>query len=277
MTKQLLAGFAVCTSFLWADFSYQQTSKMTGGAMVKMMASFSKQMSEPTVSTVLVKGDRMAHINSRTAVITDLKSGTLTTIDFQRQTYSVVTFAQMAAMINSVGQQGGDQGANFKISVKQTGQTRQIGNFATTEAVLTLEMGSADQQKGNQGPMVMVNDMWLASRVPGYGEVKAFHARMAKTGTWAPDSSVGGFGASRSGMAKGMQEVSQEIAKMDGVPVFVVMKMTGQGAPGAGSGVLMEVTTETGNFSSAPVDGSKFDIPAGFKQVESQMLKRGRR
>jgi hypothetical protein len=347
MTKQLLAGLAVCTSFLWADFSYEQTSKMTGGAMVKMMATFSKQMREPMVSTVLIKGDRMAHINSRTAVITDLKSETITTIDFQRQTYSVATFAQVAAMMNSVGQPRGEQGANvnFKISVKQTGQTRQIGNFVTTEAVMTLEMENADQQKGNQGSMVMINDMWLAPHVPGYGEVKAFHARMAKTGAWAPDSSVGGFGAGRSGMAKSMQEASKEIAKMDGVPVFVVMKMTGQGGPEAGPGgqssqssgqqtqqqeekpsvgsvlggrfggfgglgrrkqqdqtqtdqqsgqtqsktqtqgatsssepgVLMEVTTETGNFSSAPVDGSKFEIPAGFKQVESQMLRRGKR
>jgi hypothetical protein len=45
----------------------------------------------------------------------------------------------------------------------------------------------------------------------------------------------------------------------------------GGGAPqgsGDASGSLMEMTTEMGGFSSAPVDAAKFEIPAGFKQVE---------
>ncbi len=44
-------------------------------------------------------------------------------------------------------------------------------------------------------------------------------------------------------------------------------------APHAGdsSGALMEITSEMSNFSSAPVDPSRFAVPAGFKQVESEM------
>lgn len=44
-------------------------------------------------------------------------------------------------------------------------------------------------------------------------------------------------------------------------------------APGA----LMEITTESSGFSSAPVDESKFEIPAGFQQVDPQANRRGRR
>ena len=47
-----------------------------------------------------------------------------------------------------------------------------------------------------------------------------------------------------------------------------------QQQPGAGAGLLMETTMESGNFSSASVDGSKLEVPAGFKQVESEMMKR---
>jgi hypothetical protein len=43
------------------------------------------------------------------------------------------------------------------------------------------------------------------------------------------------------------------------------------------SGALMEMTTELSGFSSAAVDGSKFEVPAGFKQVESEMKKGARR
>jgi hypothetical protein len=39
----------------------------------------------------------------------------------------------------------------------------------------------------------------------------------------------------------------------------------------------MEMTTELSGFSSAPVDPSKFEVPAGFKQVESEMMKAMRR
>jgi hypothetical protein len=48
-----------------------------------------------------------------------------------------------------------------------------------------------------------------------------------------------------------------------------------QGGPPAG--ILMETTTELSGFSSAPADPSKFDVPAGFKQIEAEMLKQTRR
>jgi hypothetical protein len=51
----------------------------------------------------------------------------------------------------------------------------------------------------------------------------------------------------------------------------------GQGQPVDASGSLMEMTMEVSGFSSAPVDGSKFEIPAGFKQVEPDAMQHHRR
>ena len=42
------------------------------------------------------------------------------------------------------------------------------------------------------------------------------------------------------------------------------------------SSSLIEMTTESSNFSSAPVDASRFSAPAGFKKVESEMMKHQR-
>jgi hypothetical protein len=39
----------------------------------------------------------------------------------------------------------------------------------------------------------------------------------------------------------------------------------------ANGGALMEMTIELTNYSSASVDPSKFEIPGGFKKVESPM------
>jgi hypothetical protein len=43
------------------------------------------------------------------------------------------------------------------------------------------------------------------------------------------------------------------------------------GGDPATAGVLLESQTETGNFSTAPVDPNSFQIPAGYKQVTSPM------
>jgi hypothetical protein len=44
----------------------------------------------------------------------------------------------------------------------------------------------------------------------------------------------------------------------------------------SGPALLLEMTTELTSFSSAAVDASKFDVPAGFKQVDSDLVRRGR-
>jgi hypothetical protein len=53
----------------------------------------------------------------------------------------------------------------------------------------------------------------------------------------------------------------------------------GQQAQGSttASGTLMEMTMEMSGFSAAPVDGSKFEVPAGFKQVEPDAMQHRRR
>ena len=35
----------------------------------------------------------------------------------------------------------------------------------------------------------------------------------------------------------------------------------------------MELTTDLTNFSSSPVDESKFEVPAGFKKVQNDLEK----
>jgi hypothetical protein len=42
------------------------------------------------------------------------------------------------------------------------------------------------------------------------------------------------------------------------------------------SAILIEATTESSGFSSASVDPSKFEIPAGFKQVQPDIERQGR-
>ena len=64
------AAFALFSNTaLFADFQYQQTTKITGGFLASMARFAGKQATEPTTSTVAVKGNRMVHLSPRSAEI----------------------------------------------------------------------------------------------------------------------------------------------------------------------------------------------------------------
>ncbi len=342
------AVLVLAASGLWADFSMEQTSQITGGAlagMMKLAGAFSRQAREPQHTTVAVKGDRMAHLSQYHAQIIDLSKETITSIDFQKKTYSVMTFAQMKQMLDNLSermhQQKSEQGApdvKFKVSVNPTGQTKQIAGYDAKETILKLEMEGTDQKTGQTGAMTVISDMWLAPRVAGYQEVIDFHKRMAQKLDWTPGSNMM---MARPDMAKAMAELYKQSGSLDGIPVYQVVKMgaSGDAAAGAGAGAgagaapppqsesqaakpslgdamgsalggklgrfggfgrkkkdtsseqassstpppaaaqpqggapdsLMEMTIEVTSFSSAPVDSAKFEVPAGFQQVEPQL------
>ena len=317
----------------FGDFSYDETSKITGGMMagvMKFAGAFSKQAREPMVSTVAVKGNRMVHGSQHHASVIDLDSETITEINFDKKQYSVMTFAQMKQMMDEMSQKMKSSSdaqkadVHFNVSAKDTGEKKTISGYDTHEMILTMEMEGTDKETGNKGGMVVTSDMWIAPKASGYEEIAEFHKHMAKKLDWTP-SSMGMMGA-RPDMAKGMAELAKESSKLNGMPVFQIVKMgvhaegqpqNGQpaaqqqqdqqtdkpslgsllggkfgrkkkdesssdgGAPpqgsGDASGSLMEMTMEMGGFSSAAVDPSKFEIPAGFKQVEPEAGQHRRR
>ena len=333
---------AVCLP-AFGDFSYEQTAKITGGMMAGMMkfaGAFSKQAREPMVTTVAVKGDRMVHWSTHHASIIDLDKETITSVNFDKKQYSVMTFAQMKQAIEDASQkmksspEAQKADMNFKVSVKDTGEKKQIGGFDTHETILTMQMEGTDQKTGNTGGMQIITDMWVAPKVAGYDEITAFYKRMGQKLDWAP-TGLGAMG-NRPDLAKGFAELYKESSKLNGMPVFEIVKMgvhaegqpqSGQqaaqappqnqeqqqqterpsigsvlggkfggfgrkkkspdqeqdqpqgqpGAPGDASGTLMEMTMELSAFSSGPVDGSKFEVPGSFKQVEAESMQKGRR
>jgi carbon monoxide dehydrogenase subunit G len=345
------------TATLMADFSYQQNSKITGGAIagaMRVAGAFSSKAREPMAATILVKGHRMAHLNADTAQIIDLDKETITSVNYAKKTYSVMTFEQMKQMMQEMadrmGQKTDDADVNFKANVRETGQSKVVGGLNAKEVILTMTMEGTDKKSGQQGAMNILSDMWLAPDIPGYAEVRDFHRLMATKIGWTPGQNFGAMmGRNGNGMGKGMADMAKEMAKLDGVPVLQVMTVNAQGTgdpagqSGAGgarsenprsenppqnsdaasqsaaaealgrlgrlggfgglgrkkkdadsnnqptpssqsqgntnaaSGALMEITTESSGFSSAPVDASKLEVPAGFKEVEPEMGRRGRR
>jgi hypothetical protein len=234
-----IAGIgAVAAGTLLADFTYQETSTVTGGAiaaMLKVAGVFSKSAREPIQATVSVKGDRMLHRSKTHASVIDLSTQTITSIDFQKKTYSVMTFDEMKQALEQMQQRmkQNDKGEmKFSVSAKATGNTKPISGFDCKEMVMTMTMEGTDEKSGQKGGMTITTDMWIGQGVPGYGEVRNFYRRMAEKLNWTPG---GNMFMQNPDAAKGMAEVYKEVAKLDGVPMQQMITMGAAGQP-AGDG-----------------------------------------
>jgi hypothetical protein len=313
-------------SALFADFSYRESTKITGGMMAGMMkvaGVFSKTAREPMDATVAVKGNRLVHRGSNTMSLIDLDARTITTVDLQKKQYSVLTFEEMKqAMENLAKKMKQDQKAEMKmrVSAEPTGKSKEISGYNAKEILMKIAMEAHDQKNNQSGSMVVFTDLWIAENVAGYSEIADFYKRMSEQLNWTPG---GGMFAQQPEVAKGMAEAFKEVAKMNGAPVFqkIVMGPEGiappnsdaptpaadqkqqpkpslgsalggalggrfgrkkqdpqpqeqsQPQPASGSAsALIEMETTYSNFAPA-ADASLFEIPAGFKQVESEMKK----
>ena len=377
----------------FADFQYSETTKITGGSIVslaKFAGAFSQQagqMTAPVNSSVLVKGNRMARINQDKTEIIDLDQGTITQIDSTKKQYSVVTFQEMKQAMEDALKKAQQQpqqptpappGNNppppemkFKVTVTNTGASKQVAGLSATESILKMAVDAKDRQTNQTGNLAITNDMWMVPEIPGYSEVRDFERRMAlKMGSMFSGATSSNLSpamlASQPGMMSGMADMAKEMSKLKGVPVSQIMRMgstadgsplpaaseaplpqsngpnagdiAGQaannaansatntatanvenkagshmggfgnvatglgnlglggfhkkkqqqpqqesqsqpapaqgGAPAQNMAVLIESTTEMTNFSSAPVDGSRFAVPAGYTKVLSEYQKK---
>jgi hypothetical protein len=357
MIRQFLAMLSICALFAaraQADFSYEQTTKMTGGAladMIKMGGVFTKGAREPQKSTVLVKDHKIAHLTKDRMSIVDVDAETITEVNFEKKTYSVMTFDEMKKLFAEMQRRYNGQAAkpqmDVQVDVKDTGEKKSINGLDTREMLMTMNMESTDPQTGKAATVAVITDSWIAAEIPGYADVRALHRLMAERIGWTPGMNPMGQG----GFSAGMVRMTREVAKLDGMPVLQVTRVKLAGDPGAATtgsggapqatapsptedatqaasnaaqqeaiaqasraggaagriggaalggmlgglgkksksapsqtsqgqapaqsapGVLMEMTTEMTSFSSAAIDASRLQVPAGLQKVDNEAAK----
>lgn len=216
---------ALGAPFTLADFRYDQTSRMTGGAMMSMMkmaAKFNKSAMEPVNTMVAVKGNQMVMNHGKTATIYDLDKETITEINFEKNEYSVTTFAEMKAfMEKAMKNKPAGSDANIDVDVKETGKEEVIAGMKAREFLMSMKLQAANPQTGKTSEMQMEMSNWMVPKLPGYDEMSAFHKRMAEKLDYA-----GMFGGmAQQGMGKGMAEAAKKMSSMDGVPVLQIVRM----------------------------------------------------
>jgi hypothetical protein len=238
---------------LLADFSYEQTSKVTGGtAASKMKAAGASQEIRTSVS---VKGDRLMHGDDVHAQVFDLAKETVTVIDYQQETWQIMTFAEISKALDEISKKAKDD-------PKGEVQVKVSSTAGTTLTADIRETGKRPHQ------MSITMEMRMAPKVAGYRESADLLRRLEEKLTWNPDQSVAmptsilaaTFGYTRA--RRGMAEVCKEMSKVEGMPSLVEIRMT-EDQP------VFEMTSELSNFSTATIEESRFSVPAGFKKVDS--------
>jgi hypothetical protein len=284
------------------DFQYQETTQITGGALMGMMkfaSHFSKQAKDvgaPIISSVYVQGNRMARFDPQAIQIIDLDAGTITNVDLQKHTYTRMTFEQMRQQFDQAVQQAKAQQAtqqttasqpqqkpddvqvSFKVNVRNTGSTKQVSGVGANEAILTMEMIGTNTTNGQQGAFAITNDMWMAPEIPGYDELRDFQKRFAvKMGEAFSGSNVtASLTAMQPAAAQGMSDMVKEMSKLKGIPVEQIMRMgataNGEPLPAASeaplppspSGPEMPSANEVARQSASDAITSKLGSFGGF-------------
>jgi hypothetical protein len=269
-TPQLLVlAFTLASpSWLFADYTYQETTQITGGSllsMMKMVGSFSSQArkaGDPVVSTIYLKDNRMAKVSPDHIEIIDLDKETITQIDNIKRTYTVMTFRQLKEQMEQARREmekhqgerptaapanpdANDVKMSFDVKVRKTGAEKQVSGLNSKEAILTMTMNATDQKSQQSGSMAVTNDMWMVPEIPGYDQVRDFDKRMAEK----MGPIFAGIGqdfskmfAQNPGANQALGDMAKEMQKLDGVPVMQIMRMgsttNGQPIPAASEAPL---------------------------------------
>ena len=245
MTSKSLAFAALTLTLapLQADFSYQETTKITGGSLTKMMKFVpgGGKMFEPKTSSVYLKGDRLVHVMPDTMSIIDLASETMTEVNLEKKTYATITFAEMREAMEKMAARMQEAMAkskksnepapqfDMKMSIKGTGQTRSISGIDTRQYIMLIDVNvKAEPGAAPVGMSEIETDMWMAKKIPGYDEVQAFYVRMSKKMGYSPNMNP--LLMQQAGSAEGMKKAAEEMAKLDGTPVLTITRMKGTSA-----------------------------------------------
>jgi hypothetical protein len=261
----LLSGVA------YADASYEQTSQITGGTLTDVIRSVSflgkatKELLAPTNSLTMVHGNQKAVINKSSTEIIDLDKETLTHIDTEKKTYSVMTFAQMRQAVANMmkkmqqappqqapgaQQPKSDLKTSFEVAVKNTGVSKTVNGLNAQEQVVEMQMhvtdpNGAGTEAQNTATYTVTTDAWISPDPPEVKEIQAFDLRMGKKMSEGVDLSAfakpGGAGAglaqmfgSKPGTAEAMAQMGKEMAKLKGTRVMEVTRMGGDAPAAAG-------------------------------------------
>lgn len=324
--RRAIVAAALCASATptWAaaqGLQYTQRSKTEmGGPMAAMMSAGGQRTESESRSYVL--GSRVRTDNDDQSTIVDMEAGTLVMLHHGERTFVQTTFDELAAEMARVRAQAQEQMGDDADpeamtlpvpEITRTDERETILGYEARRTIVSVEtpmmmrlraQGMPGMQGGGQGSgmhIVMVNDMWLASDVPGIEMSRETAQQWAEKmssllpggGTMAgvaADGDVGGIPLRSvatmvmvpEGAELDMQAVlegADEPLGGEGGGLGAMARMMGDGGSG-GQMVFSRTVTEVTEIQQGGVEPSIFEVPAGYRETTlaemMQMMPRSR-
>ena len=182
-------------AFLGADVTTKEkvTFKLEGllGHMVNTLGAGSR---DGLVSTVALKGQRLARINETTGQIIDLGEQKVYELDMKKKEYRIKTFDEMRRELQEARDRAAQQASHqptqnqsdavqqgkqieFEADVKDTGQHKSLAGYDAHEVILTVTGHEKGKTLEEGGGFVMTNDIWLGPKIAALDEIAEFQRK----------------------------------------------------------------------------------------------------
>lgn len=178
-----------------ADGTVQQkTQFQIAGPVGSVVNVFSRTAREGVTSSTALRGDRKLTRTGDGGELIDLSEEKVYSIDFNRKSYTVKTFAEMrkeweeqqekarkeAAKSSSKSEK--NEGPEYEVDfdVKSTGKKQAINGFDTRQEIVTITVREKGKKLEQSGGFVLTSDMWMAPAIPALREIAEFDLRFVR-------------------------------------------------------------------------------------------------
>jgi hypothetical protein len=237
---------AVSSHTLKADVRADEKSRVEfAGALGKVMNIFGgKSAREGVQMNVAVKGSRKSTMSEGTGQIIDLSEEKVYDLDLKKKTYTVTTFAELRRRMEEEQKKAAENArreqakpeekptkeVEIDFDVKNTGQTKTINGFNTSEAIMTIVIREKGKTLEQSGGMVLTSDMWMAPRIAAMQEIAEFDQRYAQqlalqTVAGASAEQMAAALAMYPNLSQALQKMRTEGIKLNGTPILTTVTM----------------------------------------------------
>ena len=253
MTRTRLLGISLLCCAVASPALADVTLKSKGGAtgMVGAMAGDMTQY----IKGLKIRIDQTSGKGRQTTSIIDMGSKQMIVLNHDTKEAEVIDMTSIGASLEKAGV------SDITTSITPTTQTRQIAGQTCT--VYDLKIAVPMPIAKTAMTMVMSGPQCLVKNGPGQADFQAFYRAAAEKGGFLDANQAKG----RPETAKAMVDMYRKMAEL-GVPFSTEMKMSVEGAgPMADMMKKMDntITTEVTSVSTATIDPTMFDVPAGYK------------
>jgi hypothetical protein len=253
---QAIAATSVCALFLAAGLNAEATD-----LTVVWQVTSGKQ--PPTTSTLYLSSAKVRSAQDKADSIFDVTTGKMTTIDHQKKQYWETSMEELDAMLKQADEQMkkmNEQMANMPPAMREKMAGMMGGGGAPAVTVTkgakarVIAGHSCDQYTIKSGDVYSA-EHWIAKDV------------QVPTQYWSMQRAQ----FANNPMLKSFSQVSEELKKLKGFTLSQTVNVKGP------MGMSLSTTTEAVEVKEGAIPAATFDVPAGYKKVDSpfaKMLKR---